>query len=148
MSLLRDPQVHNIALILVLAVAECASRARSDDLEAFRELRAGMGIDQVRARVGNPDRETGSGIAIDVYRMADGSEVRLGYAGRYGLIYVQRGDQELLPDGAECPRRCPELLCDAATAWRRSSARSVVGGSCGCWRRRSSCARFFRRSPP
>jgi hypothetical protein len=57
-----------------------------------------MSIAQGRAQVGQPAREAGSGLAIDVYRLSDGSEVWLGYAGRRGLLYVKHGDEKLLSD--------------------------------------------------
>jgi hypothetical protein len=76
-----------------------AAPLESDALAKFRTLRRGMSIEQGRAIVGLPTRETGSGISIDVYQLEDGSEVWLGYAGSGGLIYVNHGENQLLSTG-------------------------------------------------
>jgi hypothetical protein len=58
-----------------------------------------MTIEQGRAILGPPTRETGSGLSIDVYQLKDGSEVWVGYAGRGGLDYAHHGKDELLSTG-------------------------------------------------
>jgi hypothetical protein len=87
------------ALFILAMFVGCSAASKRDELAPFRSLQRGMTIEQGRARVGQPTRETGSGLAIDVYQLKDGSEVWLGYAGSGGLIYVKHGDQQLLPDG-------------------------------------------------
>lgn len=85
-------------MALIASTAGCAAR---DPLTPFRALHRGMTIEQCRAQLGPPTRETGSGLAIDVYRLPNGSEVWLGYAGQSGLIYVHHGKEELLPVDTE-----------------------------------------------
>ena len=68
-----------------------------DELAVFRSLHRGITMAEGRARLGLPTRETGSGIAIDVYRLSDDSEVWLGY-GSGGLIYAKHGKVDLLVD--------------------------------------------------
>ena len=86
------------AILFILAMlVGCSVTSKRDHLAPFRSLQRGMTTEQGRALVGQPTRETGSGLAIDVYQLKDGSEVWLGYAGRNGLIYVKHGDQQLLP---------------------------------------------------
>jgi hypothetical protein len=70
-----------------------------DTLAPFQRLFRGMTMNAVRTRVGMPDKQTGSGLAIDIYHLADGSEVWLGFAGRKGLLYVRHGHDgpDLLP---------------------------------------------------
>jgi len=67
------------------------------ELEAFRTLDASMSRAQVHDVVGESDRVTGSGIGIEVYQLADGSEVWLGWAGGR-LIYIRHGEDQLLPE--------------------------------------------------
>lgn len=86
-------------LLIAFLFAGCTQSRVSDDLAPFRSLKRGMTMEQVRAGLGQPSRETGSGLAIDVYQLRDRSEVWLGYAGQGGLIYVQHGSDQLLPEG-------------------------------------------------
>ncbi len=79
------------------ATSRSVPNAAADPVARFRSLHPGMTMEEVRAQLGRPARETGSGLAIDVYRLADGSEVWLGYAGVKGLSYVRHGDDDLLP---------------------------------------------------
>jgi hypothetical protein len=95
----RYPLMRAALLMLILTVIGCTQTPALDELAVFRSLHRGMTMEQARARLGQPTRETGSGIAIDVYRLSDGSEVWLGYGGRGGLIYAKHGKDELLADG-------------------------------------------------
>src|SRR3954471_5360314 len=96
--MIRQPPMRFATLFILAMISGCSTTSQRDELSTFRSLRRGMSMEQSRARVGQPTRETGSGLAIDVYQLKDGSEVWLGYAGRRGLIYVKHGDQQLLPD--------------------------------------------------
>ena len=71
-------------------------RAPMNRVEAFGKLQIGMTQAAVLARVGPPDRATGSGLAIDVYQLQDGSSVWIGYA-RDRLLYVKH----FAADGSE-----------------------------------------------
>jgi len=78
---------------------ECAkaldSPPRADSrrkVEAFRELRKGMSLDEVLAWVGNAEEDVGSGIHVLAYRLDDGSRVLIGFPDFNKLIYVQHED--------------------------------------------------------
>jgi len=70
------------------AAAECASET-ARQLSAYEGLAAGMAFEEVCRQVGLPDWETGSGLAILIYQLEDGSEVWLGFPGLDGgLLYA------------------------------------------------------------
>ena len=75
-----------LALLLLPVVAYAATRERS--VKAFRAIGARTGWAAVEARFGAPDADIGSGIHIYVYRLADGSEVRIGTPDRKQILYV------------------------------------------------------------
>jgi hypothetical protein len=62
-------------------------------VEAFRELRKGMSLDDVLAWVGNADDVVGSGIHVLAYRLDDGSRALIGFPKFNKLIYVQHEDK-------------------------------------------------------
>ena len=81
-------------------VADCAQET-ARDLSAYEELAADMSFEEVCHQVGLPDWETGSGLAILIYQLEDGSEVWLGFPGLQGelmyAIHVERdGSQTAL----------------------------------------------------
>jgi hypothetical protein len=57
--------------------------------ESFKALRAGMSLSQVRAWVGDAERDIGSGIHILEYALDDGSKVLIGFPDFNRLIYVK-----------------------------------------------------------
>ena len=70
------------------AGADCPQET-ARDLTAYEELDADMSFEEVCRRVGLPDWETGSGLAILIYQLEDGSEVWLGFPGlQGGLLYA------------------------------------------------------------
>src|SRR3989440_5379366 len=64
-------------------------------IEAFHRLKPQMSMKQVIDICGVPDEDTGSGIHIYVYKLADGSLVRIGTPDKKRLIYVVH----VLPNG-------------------------------------------------
>lgn len=68
--------------------AEVPPTART--LEPFRRLKLGMTRREVISRVGMSDKDIGSGIFIDVYKLSDGSTVTLGSGGSLIYAYHQR----------------------------------------------------------
>ena len=75
------------------AVTDCVHKT-ARDLTAYEELSADMSFEEVCQQVGLPDWETGSGLAILIYQLKDGSEVWLGFPGLQGelmyAIHVER----------------------------------------------------------
>ena len=75
--------------------------ARSRTATTLGQVRRGMTIDQVTAALGQPDAVTGGAPLALVYRMADGTEVRVCVAGTEGVVSVRQragdADLELLP---------------------------------------------------
>ena len=63
------------------------------DIEAFRSLRKEMKMVDVVRKCGLPDEHQGSGIYIFVYRLQDGTTVRIGTANLKSLLYVQHVDK-------------------------------------------------------
>lgn len=61
-------------------------------VESFRELRKGMSLADVRAWVGEAEKDIGSGIHIFTYRLDDGTEVLIGFPDLNRLIYVKHKD--------------------------------------------------------
>ncbi len=60
--------------------------ATARTIEPFHQLKLGMTRREVIARVGVPDKDVGSGIYIDIYKLSDASTVTLGSGGP--LIYA------------------------------------------------------------
>jgi len=69
--------------------ASCAVRT-SRVVQDFAMLNLRMNAKQVCAVVGVPDWDAGSGLAISVYDLADGSRVLIGFAGPQEMVYVQQ----------------------------------------------------------
>ena len=65
-------------------------------IEAFRRIKPEMSMEQVIDICGIPDADIGSGIHIYVYKLSDGSLVRIGTPDEKRLIYVAH----VLPNGA------------------------------------------------
>ena len=64
-------------------------------IQAFRRIKPKMSMKQVIAICGVADEDVGSGIHIYVYRLSDGSLVRIGTPDKKRLIYVVH----VLPNG-------------------------------------------------
>jgi len=63
------------------------------DIEAFRSLRKTMTMVDVVRKCGLPDELQGSGIYIFIYRLQDGTTVRIGTANLKSLLHVQHVDK-------------------------------------------------------
>lgn len=87
-------------LTVVLEQEGAEGPALAEELARFGKLHMGMAMAEGRALVGQPAHETGSGVAIDVYVLRDGSEVLVGYAGRGGLLYARRNGRSMLTENA------------------------------------------------
>src|SRR5436305_10767830 len=64
-------------------------------IEAFRRIKPHMSMKQVIEICGVPDKDIGSGIHIYVYRLSDGSIVRIATPDKRRLVYVVH----VLPSG-------------------------------------------------
>jgi hypothetical protein len=65
----------------------------SRKVELFRDLKKGMSLFEVRERVGDANKDIGSGIHIMEYRLEDGSRVLIGFPDFTKLIYVKHEDK-------------------------------------------------------
>jgi hypothetical protein len=86
--------VHYILLCLLL-VAACRKQQPTRSLADFRRIGVSTSLEDVRREFGPPDREEGFGLYIYVYRLGDGSEVRVGGSGSGGVLYVRHGTNVL-----------------------------------------------------
>ena len=50
---------------------------------------------QVTSKLGNPDRDVGSGLYVYAYRLNDGSDVLIGSADGSSILYVRHGTKVL-----------------------------------------------------
>jgi isopenicillin-N N-acyltransferase like protein len=58
-------------------------------LDAFKRIKASMSMEDVVRLCGVPDQDVGSGIYVFIYKLDDGSTVRIGTADLKKLLYVQ-----------------------------------------------------------
>lgn len=67
------------ALVCALCLAGCVSPGGQPELALsdFDFLEAGMGLEEIVERVGEPDRDVGSGVYLFHYDLADGRTVQL-----------------------------------------------------------------------
>ena len=73
------------------------AHAVDPSLDYFKELNKSMTRLQVHKDVGEPTRVMGSGVVIDVYGLADGSEVSIVWSGSEGnMLYVSHGTTTLV----------------------------------------------------
>jgi hypothetical protein len=68
---------------------QCAAQT-AREIEPFKALTLKMSFGEVCGRVGAPDWDAGSGLAISVYDLADGSRVLIGFAGPDQMMYIKR----------------------------------------------------------
>jgi len=97
--------MKRILLMLTFCITiECASTEQAlaqqipstaRAIEAFRRIQPQMSMEQIIEICGVPDEDIGSGIHIYVYKLADGSLVRIGTPDKKRLIYVAH----VLPNG-------------------------------------------------
>ncbi len=97
--------MKRILLMLTFCLAiECLSAEQAlaqqipptaRSIEAFRRIEPQMSMKQVVGICGVPDEDIGSGIHIYVYKLSDGSRVRIGTPDKKRLIYVVH----VLPNG-------------------------------------------------
>lgn len=84
--LTKDKQIAVFAvLLLILTGGVCLLLMTRDHsrltLADFEFLEPGMSLETIVARVGEPDRDVGSGFYIPVYELADGSTIVLQFGG-------------------------------------------------------------------
>jgi hypothetical protein len=97
--------MKRILLMLTLCVTiVCASTERTlarqipptaRAIEAFRRIKPHMSMERIMEICGVPDEDIGSGIHIYVYKLSDGSLVRIGTPDKKRLVYVVH----VLPNG-------------------------------------------------
>jgi hypothetical protein len=102
-----------LGMLLVLALSGCAGnqptptatpQGSSRTLADFSFLQLGMSYNEVVARVGEPDRDIGSGMYVYVYTLSDGSELNLSFASLDHLLsalvyHPQDGTREFILGG-------------------------------------------------
>ena len=67
----------------------CAAET-SRSVQDFEKLTLEMNFQEACARVGRPDWDAGSGLAISVYDLADGSRVLVAFGGPSEMVYIQQ----------------------------------------------------------
>jgi hypothetical protein len=67
----------------------------SRSIESFRFVGSETTMLQVTSKLGNPDRDVGSGLHIYSYRLGDGSDVLIGSADGSRILYVRHGSKVL-----------------------------------------------------
>ena len=73
------------------------AHAADPSLDYFKELNKKVSRIQVHKDVGEPRRVMGKGVVIDVYGLADGSEVSIVWSGSQGeMMYVSHGNTTLV----------------------------------------------------
>jgi hypothetical protein len=73
------------------------AHAAEPSLDYFKTLNKTMSRIQVHKDVGEPNRVMGKGLVIDVYSLADGSEVSIVWSGSQGdMVYVSHGSTTLV----------------------------------------------------
>jgi hypothetical protein len=83
--------------ILLILITSCTSVNRPS-LSDFSFLDPGMTYEEVVSRVGEPDRDVGSGVHLFVYDLDDGSELMLSFISLESLQAVYR----YVPETDEC----------------------------------------------
>lgn len=83
-----------VVTLLVLAV--CLPEA-PPSLDSFRFIGAQTTMQEVTARLGKPDRDTGSGLHVYMYRLSDGTAVLIGSSDGSAIMYVRHGGEVLFP---------------------------------------------------
>jgi hypothetical protein len=64
-------------------------------VETFRFIGPTTTVAEVNARLGQPERDAGSGMFIFAYRLTDGSEVLVGSPDGSRILYVRHGKDVL-----------------------------------------------------
>jgi len=64
-------------------------------IESFRFIGSETTMLQVTSKLGNPDRDVGSGLYVYAYRLNDGSDVLIGSADGSSILYVRHGTKVL-----------------------------------------------------
>jgi hypothetical protein len=70
------------------APSNAAPAAPSRDLAVFKSLTADSKLSDVRRLAGPPDGDVGSGLHIYIWKLADGSTIRIGTPDNDRLFYV------------------------------------------------------------
>jgi hypothetical protein len=81
-----------------LHVSEFPATARS--IQQFRKITPQMTMKDVIKLCGLPDIDTGSGLYVFEYKLADGSAVFIGTGDLEHLTYVKHGDEQLIGNSA------------------------------------------------
>jgi hypothetical protein len=84
-------RLPNYILLSLLLVTGCGKQEPPRSLDAFRRIGASTSLEDVRREFGPPDHDVGSGLYIYVYRLDDGSEVRVGGSDSARVLYVRHG---------------------------------------------------------
>lgn len=103
---MRFPNLLILTLIAT-SVAGCAStqgvvKPRHLEIADFNTFDLSTTMTQVHDHVGRPSRIEGSGIYIEVYELADGSEVLIGWSGPKDrpMVYLRHDEKLILPKGS------------------------------------------------
>jgi hypothetical protein len=85
-----------IASGIALAACDGSGTQGSDkpELADFDFLELGMSYDEIVSRVGEADRDIGSGVHLMVYELADGTEIVLSFPSLASLAAVHSYDPE------------------------------------------------------
>lgn len=68
--------------------SQITSRSETRTIKVFRSIKRRMSMKEVIRLCGEPDKDIGSGIHIYIYKLADGSVVRVGTPDDKQVMYV------------------------------------------------------------
>ena len=89
------------ALLILLFAVACSKKELATtsfaprSIEAFKEIGHSTSLRDVERRFGPPNSDIGSGLFIYVYRLPDGSDVRIGASDPNKILYVRHGTNAL-----------------------------------------------------
>jgi hypothetical protein len=82
---------HSDAPTSAAMLGASATEPPSRSVESFRFIGSSITMQQVRAKLGAPDQDVGSGLYVYVYRLNDGSDVLIGSPDGSRILYVRHG---------------------------------------------------------
>ena len=85
-----------VMIIIALTLSSCAKLQHADlpaskSVESFQFIGAETTIQQLITKLGEPDRDIGSGIYVFVYDLSDGTEIQIGSADGSHILYAKHG---------------------------------------------------------
>jgi hypothetical protein len=82
-----------LGLVIILLIISCSVKSLPS-LSDFSFIDIGMSYDDIVERVGEPDRDVGSGVYLFVYDLNDGGEIMLSFISLESLQAVYHYEQQ------------------------------------------------------